>query len=65
MKDVIFLSFQAFLIRNYARIQLLFKTNKTEDEIELEFIEKYSPMLRKVNNNIEKFKNYLINNFKN
>jgi len=60
MEDNTFMRFQIFLIRNYAKIILKIYPQKTEEEVELSFVEKYSPTLRILNNNIK----YLINIFK-
>ena len=60
MEDNTFMRFQIFLIRNYAKIILKIYPQKTEEEVELGFVEKYSPTLRILNNNIK----YLINIFK-
>lgn len=61
MKENTFLAFQIFLIKLYVKLILIFNSSKSENDIELDFIKKYSLHLRKANNFIIKFRNYLIN----
>lgn len=50
MDNETFQKFQIFLIRSYTMLNKRLSSKKTEDEIELEFIEKYGEVLRKLNN---------------
>ena len=61
MEENTFLAFQIYLIRFYVKLILIFNSNKSENDIELDFIQKYSLHLRKANNFIFNFRNYLIN----
>ena len=56
MEEKEFMTFQIRLMKLYYRYRKWRGSTLTENEIELEYVEKYSTGLRKINNFLQKFK---------